>query len=401
MSTLTPASFRAFGVMLALAATALAQPAATPAAAQPAAQAGRAGGGGRGGGAAAVVSPEVGADRRVTFRMYAPNAAKVSVTGQWDNATHDMTKNEQGVWSITLGPIEPSYWIYNFIVDGVAMADPVNPLVKLRMRTSASLVSVPAAQTAPWDPRMDVEHGSMEIVWHNSKVTNDARYYYVYTPPGYDPNGAKRYPVLYLLHGNNGRPEDWTMAGRANFMADNLIAEKKMQPMIIVMPWGHAVPFGGPQGENDSKFDEYLTKEVMPAVDKKFRVAEGRTNRAIMGLSMGGRHALKTGLSHLDLFAYVAGYSAANIPDFDTLFKGLLADPAGTNAKLKMLWVGCGRQDSLFAANERLAGTLATAKINHIYYATEGFHDYFFWRRCFIETTAKLFQPEGKAAGAQ
>lgn len=396
MSTLTPASFRSFGLMLAMAVTALAQPAATPAA-QPVAPAGRGGGGGTNN----IVSPEVHPDRKVTFRMVAPNATKVSVTGQWDYATHDMTKDERGVWSITLGPIEPSYWIYNFIMDGVAMADPVNPLVKLRMRTSASLVSVPATQIAPWDPRMDVEHGSLEIVWHNSKVTNDSRYYYVYTPPGYDPNGSKRYPVLYLLHGNNGRPEDWSMAGRANFMADNLIAEKKIQPMIIVMPWGHAVPFGGLQGENDAKFDEYLTKEVIPAVDKKFRVMDGRTNRAIMGLSMGGRHAIKTGLSHLDLFAYIAGYSAAGIPDFSTRFKDLLADAAGTNAKLKMLWIGCGRQDSLFGANETLANTLSAAKINLTYAPSEGQHDYFFWRRCFIETTAKLFQPEGKAAGAK
>jgi enterochelin esterase family protein len=135
-------------------------------------------------------------------------------------------------------------------------------------------------------------------------------------------------------------------------------------------------------------------------VDKKFRVAEGRTNRAIMGLSMGGRHAIKTGLGHLELFAYVGEYSAPAIPDFTTRFKDLLADPAGTNAKLKLLWIGCGRQDSLFGATETLANTLSAAKINHIYAPSEGQHDYFYWRRCFIETTAKLFQPEGKVAGS-
>lgn len=394
MSTPTPALLRTLVFSLAALVSAQAQPAA-PAAAQPpaASAATRAANG--------VVSPEIAADRRVTFRMFAPEAKKVAVNGQWDYKDHEMTKDAQGVWSVTLGPIEPSYWIYNFVVDGVAIADPVNPIVKLRMRTSASLLSIPASPTALWDPRMDVEHGSLEIVWHNSKVTGDSRYYYVYLPPGYDPNATTRYPVLYLLHGNNGRPEDWSAAGRANFMADNLLAAKRMQPMIIVMPWGHAVPFGGPQGENDAKFDAYLTQEVIPAVDKKYRVAAGPTNRAIMGLSMGGRHAIKTGLGHTELFAWVGGYSAATIPDFDTRFKDLLADPAGTNAKLKMLWIGCGKQDSLFPSSEKVAATLTEKKINHIYFPREGQHDYFFWRQCFEQTVPRLFQPEGKMAGRE
>lgn len=343
--------------------------------------------------ATTVVSPEVAADRRVTFRMFAPNATKVSVNGQWDYVSHEMTKNDKGVWSVTLGPIDPSYWIYYFTVDGVDIADPVNPQVKLRMRTSASLVSVPADKPALWDPRPGVPHGSLEIVWHDSKVTGDTRNYYVYTPPGYDPTAATRYPVLYLIHGSNGTSADWSAVGRANFMADNLIADKRMVPMIIVMPLGHAVPFGGPQGENGPKFDRYLTEEVIPAVDKKFRVAPGAANRAIMGLSMGGGHAIRTGLGHLELFASIGGFSAATVADFSTRFKDLLADPAGTNAKLKFLWLGCGKQDSLFAANEKLDATLTTANIRHTFLAVDGKHDYLFWRRCFEETATQLFRP--------
>jgi enterochelin esterase-like enzyme len=340
-----------------------------------------------------IVSPEVGADRRVTFRILAPEARKLSVAGQWDNnVPHDMTKDADGVWSITLGPIEPSFWIYNFVVDGVSIADPVNPLVKLRMRTSASLVNVPANPPALWEARNDVAHGAIEINWHNSAVTHDARPYYVYTPPGYDPTSSTRYPVLYLLHGNNGTPADWTAAGHANFMADNLIAAKRVKPMIIVMPWGHAVPFGGPQAENDATFDRYLIEEVMPAVEKKYRVASGAENRAIMGLSMGGRHAVKTGLTHLNLFGSVGAYSAAPMPDFETQFKDLLADATGTNAKLRFLWIGCGRQDALFATNEKLDATLTANKIRHTFLAIDGFHDYYFWRRCFIETAPLLFR---------
>ena len=229
-------------------------------------------------------------------------------------------------------------------------------------------------------------------MWHNSKATGDARYYYVYTPPGYDPAGSTRYPVFYLLHGNNGTPSDWTAAGRANFMADNLIAAKRMLPMIIVMPWGHAVPFGGPQGQNNETFDRYLTLEVIPAVEARFRVAADREHRAIMGLSMGGGQAIRIGLGHLDLFASVGGYSAAPIGDFDTRFKPLLDDSPGTNAKLKLLWIGCGRQDSLFAGSERMDATLTAKQIRHTFFAMEGVHNYVVWRRCFEETAPLLFR---------
>jgi enterochelin esterase-like enzyme len=389
MTPLTPRHGFVLIAFLAVTATALAQPGSNPGAATPAptssAQAApRAPNN--------LVSPEVAADRRVTFRMFAPNATKVAVTGQWDYKTHDMTKDDRGVWSVTLGPIDPSYWIYNFVVDGVPIADPINPDVKLRMRTSASLMLVPGETKAIWEARTDIPHGAVDINWHNSKVTNDTRAFYVYTPPGYAPTGTDRFPVLYLLHGNNGTAADWTSAGRAHFMADALIAAKKMPPMIIVMPSGHPVPFGGPQAENDSTFDRYLTEEVIPAVDAKYRTQPGATNRAIMGLSMGGRHALKTGLSHLDLFSWVGGYSPAGIPDFDTRFKALLDDAAGTNAKLKLLWLGCGRQDSLFGAAERLNASLTKSGIRHTWAPVEGAHDYLYWRRCFEETATQLFR---------
>ena len=138
-----------------------------------------------------------------------------------------MTTDAQGVWSVTLGPIEPSLWIYNFTMDGIDLADPVNPQVKLRMRTSRSLLDVRGEKPNSWEIRDDIPHGAVGINWHNSQVTDDTRSYYVYTPPGYDPAGAIRYPVLYLLHGNGVRLSDWTAAGRANFMADSLIAAQK------------------------------------------------------------------------------------------------------------------------------------------------------------------------------
>lgn len=339
-----------------------------------------------------LVSPEVAADRKVTFRLFAPEGKKVTVSGAWNNNTpHEMTKDAQGVWSVTVGPIEPGPWIYSFKLDGIDIADPINPIVKLRMRTSASFVTVPGDGSLAWEAR-DVPHGAVEINWHNSKVTNDTRPFHVYTPPGYDPTGTTRYPVLYLFHGNNGTPADWTTAGRANFIADNFIAAKKMVPMIIVMPWGHAIPFGGPQAQNNATFERYMLEEVIPAVESKYRVKTERENRAIMGLSMGGGHAIRIGLGNLDRFAWVAGYSAAPVPDFDTAFKALLDDPAGTNAKLKLLWLSCGRQDSLFANNERIDATLTQHKINHTWIARDGFHTFDYWIRCFEETAPLLFR---------
>jgi enterochelin esterase-like enzyme len=404
-------SFRfACSLVFAAALNALAQPAApasTPAAAPAAeapAQGGRGGrgGGGGGGGAASVVSPEVSADRKVTFRLYAPKATEVSVMGQWDdNKRHAMTKDERGVWSLTLGPLEPSYWFYNFTLDGIDIADPVNPHVKLRTRSPVSLVSVPGTEKPElWEARTEVPHGAVDTIWHNSKVAADTRHFIVYTPPDYDPNGTTRYPVLYLLHGASSFASDWTAAGRANFVADNLIAAKRMLPMIIVMPSGYAQPGsnmmpggrGAGGGDNDAAFERYLLEEVIPMVEKKYHVLADRDHRALMGLSMGGGQALKTGLSHLELFSAVGGFSAASIGNFETRFAALVKDAEGTNAKLKMLFVGCGRQDGAFRTAQSLDASLTKANIRHTFFEMDGVHNYIVWRRCLEETATKLFR---------
>src|SRR5690349_23408319 len=227
-----------------------------------------------------VVSPEVLSDRRVTFRIRAPKASEVTLTGDWLGTTPAPTliKDDTGVWSVTLGPFEPSIYIYSFTVDGVAIADPVNPRMKLRARTSASLVEVKADTPDFWEAH-DVPHGAVEINWERSKAINgETRAIWIYTPPGYQ-KGSQRYPVLYLLHGSNDTAAGWTMAGNANFVADNLLAEKKMVPMIIVMPWGHATPFGVPVlpgGQtNDQLFENYLLKDVVPTVEAQYRVSPG------------------------------------------------------------------------------------------------------------------------------
>lgn len=344
-----------------------------------------------------VVSPEVLPDHRVTFRIKAPKAAEVTITGDWMGSAPapKLTRDDQGIWSITLGPFEPSIYIYSFTVDGVAIPDPVNPRIKLRASTSASLVEVDSAPAAFWEPH-DVPHGAVEINWENSKVIRgETRSIWVYTPPGYE-RGGGRYPVLYLLHGSNDTAAGWTMAGNANFVLDNLLAEKKMTPMIVVMPFGHATPFGAPPAPgapaNDAVFEDYLLKDVMPTIEAKYRVAAGRENRAIAGLSMGGGQSLKIGLGHLDLFSAVASFSGAIPADFETRFADLLNNPAATNGKLKVLWIGCGEQDSLFPRSKNLSALLASHEIRHTFQAIDGVHNYTVWRKFLADYAPLLFR---------
>jgi enterochelin esterase-like enzyme len=291
----------------------------------------------------ALRSPEVHADKTVTFRLQAPKATEATLNGDWMPPPEKiaLTKNDKGVWSVTLGPLASGISIYNFTVDALAIADPINPKMKLRARTSASLLEVPGNGKELWEIQ-DVPHGKVEINYIPSPaLNNQTREVRIYTPPGYDANSGKKYPVLYLLHGNNDTAAGWTEVGRANYILDNLISQQKAVPMIVVMPFGHATPFGE-QGNNTALFEKYLLEDLIPAVEKNYRVAPGRENRALVGLSMGGGQAINIALAHLDQFSALGAYSAAVPRDFETRFKTLLGDAAGTNAKLKLFWIGCG-----------------------------------------------------------
>jgi enterochelin esterase family protein len=348
--------------------------------------------------ATGLVSPEVHPDRTVTFRIQAPKASKVQIAGEWMSSNQaertvngtEMTKDDKGIWSATIGPLEANTYIYSFDVDGVNIADPVNPIIKLRARTSASLVTVPGDQ--PWEYR-DVPHGNVEVTYHKSAVLNGAvRQVFVYTPPGYDKNASTRYPVLYLLHGNGGVASDWTNAGFANYIEDSLLAEKKAVPMIIVMPWGHALPIGAPTGDNASLFEQYLLKEVIPMVESKYRVAPGRTNRAIAGLSMGGGQTTLIGLGHPDLFAYIGLFS--HDMGADSAKYKVLNDPKAA-AEMKALFWGVGKEDPRDPGMKKLTDSLTALGIKHVFYEdAEGAtgHVWPVWRKCLVQFAPMLFQ---------
>jgi enterochelin esterase family protein len=344
-----------------------------------------------------VQSPEVSADRHVTFRLLAPKASEVTLTADWLGSAPPpkLTKDDRGVWSITLGPLEPSIYIYSFTVDGVAIPDPINPRMKLRARTSASLLEVKDDSPAFWEAR-DVPHGKVEINWEKSKaIAGETRAIWIYTPPDYAKT-SRKYPVLYLLHGSNDTAAGWTMAGSANFVLDNLLAEKKSLPMIVVMPFGHATEFGVPVAAggktNHTLFEEYMLQDVIPTVEAQYRVAPGRQNRAIAGLSMGGGQSLRIGLGHLDMFSAVASFSGAVPQDFETRFSAILKDSKSTNERLKLLWFGCGQQDSLFGRSKNLDELLTKYQVKHTFRATDGVHNYTVWRKYLAEYVPLLFR---------
>ena len=342
-----------------------------------------------------LVSPEVQPDRRVTFRVRAPNANRVALFGAWMavGSEEPMTKGADGIWSITVGPLAPNGYLYTFNIDGVTGADPINPDVKLRQRTSASLLEVPASPAAPWEVN-DVPHGSVEVHWLKSKVIGDTRQVFVYLPPGYDSRKPARYPVLYLFHGSGDVAASWTQAGKANLILDSLIAQKAAVPMIIVMPLGHAVPFGSPQevrAKNLPLYEDYILKEILPWTESKYRTAPGRRNRAIAGLSMGGGQSSNIGFGHLDLFSAIGVFSSSGGPDFATKHKATLSDAKSVNAKLTLFWIAMGKQDAGYQRSKQFSELLNQNGIHHDWVETEGGHVWAVWRWCLAQFAPKLF----------
>lgn len=371
---------------------------------------------------AQVISPEVQADRKITFRLLAPKAESVRLSGgdiPGMGPGKDMAKDDKGVWEITIGPIDPGTYRYNFNMGGVAVIDPRNPSVSESNGNVWSMVHVPGSES---QDTKNVPHGAVSAVTYYSTALGKFRRMHVYTPPGYE-MGKGKFPVFYLLHGAGDCDDSWSSVGRAGFILDNLIAAGKAKPMVIVMPAGHTrqnMRFTPPPTTGAPPPDEFVqdfVTDIMPYVEKNYRVLTDRSNRAIAGLSMGGNHTLNIALPHLEKFAYVGVYSSGLLSAFmrattpgaprpaadaipaitpagEAWLKQHQAKLDDPNLKkgLKLLWFATGKEDFLLGITKGTLDLLKKHGFNPVYEETPGGHTWINWRNYLTDFAPKLFK---------
>ncbi len=345
-----------------------------------------------------LISPEVGDDHTITFRLRAPAAQTVALTGGpmllaigKGNTPIPFVKGADGVWILKVGPVKPNLYIYKFVVDGVNVVDPNNTMTGSSDQPGYSMVAVHGDGPAYYDAK-NVPHGNVTRIVYHSSVLEGEREMYVYTPPNYD--RGKKYPVLYLTGGSGELASNWNIEGRAGFIADNLIAEGKAKPMIIAMPNNQVVHRSDPKHADLTflLFDKELRQHIIPVVEKNFSVLANRKGRALAGLSMGGRHAQLVGFKSLDLFASF-GILSAGDPDTEKSSSEFLKDPK-TNKMVDYLFVGLGTYENV-PGNRSVAfhQILDKYKIKHDYYiGGDGGHDWGTWRAHLFYMLPKLWR---------
>jgi enterochelin esterase-like enzyme len=371
-------------------------------------------------------SPEINPDNSVTFRLSAPNATEVSVRGDWQEGFTGpgipMTKDDSGVWSVNIPPLQPELWGYTFSVDGVRLLDPGNPLVKRDGTRFDSILLIPGPASALYEVK-DVPHGNLSMVWYDSPVLKKTRRMYVYTPPGYE-NSKARYPVFYLLHGGGGDEDAWFTLGRTNVIMDNLIAQGKAKPMIVVMPNGNANQYAAPgmglpaqptparalpatpaapaapgtpadarpvmpAQPYAGSYPESLVKDIIPYIEKNYRVIPKRDSRAIAGLSMGGGHTVTATNNNPGTFGYIGVFSAG-ARTTDEAFEKQVAELKAKGVKL--YWIGVGSTDFALQGSKTLSEVVKKVGVNQVYRETPGGHTWFNWRIYLSEFAPLLFQ---------
>jgi len=363
----------------------------------------------------AITSPEVKPDRTIVFRILAPDAKTVSLRASDiptpDQKPPEFTKNDQGVWEAAVAPVPAGAYRYTFLVDGVATMDPRNPAVSESNAMAWSLVVVPGADFV--DVR-NVPHGSVSTVYYYSSALGRIRRMHVYTPPGYETSTAK-YPVFYLLHGATDSDDSWTSVGRANFILDNLIAAKKVVPMVVVMPAGHTSremfrPSANGQPPRDEFAEDFVT-DVMPYIEKNYRVYADRSHTAIAGLSMGGGQTLNFAMAHLDRVAYVGVFSSGVFSPGPRVSAARTPAPPPTKVPaewvqqhastldnrdlkpgLKLLWFSTGSDDRLIPVSKATVAMLKEHDFQPVFLESAGGHTWLNWRDYLNEFAPQLFQ---------
>src|SRR5215203_7422322 len=292
--------------------------------------------------APSISSPEVHADNKVTFRYYSRTAQKVLLSGEFLTANQAMTKDTSGVWSITVGPVKPDIYPYAFWVDSVNLADPNNTYIFANERFKRSIVEIPG-NTPLVHSLQNVPHGKISYRLYKSGTLKTTRQLLVYTPPGFNANGKIKYPVLYLIHGGSDTEETWTKVGRANLIADNLIAQGTAVPMIIVMPYGNVRPKPMPD------FTKDVINDIIPFIEANYPVLTDSKHRAVAGFSVGGGQTLNIGLTNTDKFAYVCSYAPYTATEeFQKNFANYNPNAAEINKRLKLFTISVGTEDFLY-----------------------------------------------------
>ena len=349
-----------------------------------------------------VVSPEISGERQVTFRILAPQAEAVRLTGSdipGIGQGVDMAKDDDGVWKVAFGPLDPGAYRYNFNVDGVSVIDPRNPSTSESNMNTWSLVYVPGSD---FMDTKDVAHGAVAEVTYYSKSLERFRRMHIYTPPGYESGGGK-FPVFYLLHGAFDCDDSWTSVGRAGFILDNLIAAKKAKPMVVVMPAGHTGPFsfGGPRPTVDP-FIQDFQNDIKPYVEAHYRIYTDRQHRAVAGLSMGGGHTINIAIPNLQEYAYIGVFSSGVFslgrggqenagPSWEDQNKEKL-DDAELKKGLKRVWFATGKDDFLIGTSRATVELLKKHGFDVTYKETDGGHTWINWRNYLHEFAQQLFQ---------
>lgn len=341
--------------------------------------------------------PRIGKDRRVYFRVYAPDAQKVEISFRGA-----MTKGSDGYWTlVSKEPEVVGFHYYQVIIDGVSTADP-NGKPFFGMGKWVSGIEIPEEGVDYYSIK-DVPHGQISQSWYYSDIRKEWRRCIVYTPAEYDKNPQKRYPVLYLQHGMGENETSWANQGKMNFIMDNLIAEGKAKPMIVVMDNGNIEVFRTNRGESPDQarrrfggeFPEILVNEIIPHIDANFRTLTDRDNRAMAGLSWGGLLTFNTTLNNIDKFAYIGGFSGAgsiDLKNLDTVYGGVFKDRKAFNDKVHVFFLGIGSEEGP-QRTKSLSDGLKAAGINNIYYESPGTaHEFLTWRRCLKEFVPLLFQ---------
>lgn len=356
-----------------------------------------------------VISPKVNADKTVTFSYLAPNASTVLLGGgQFGAVDVPMTKNSEGVWSVTFGPIKPDIYPYSFKVDGVTVMDPANVAFFPNERFKGSLVEIPSDIPAIYALK-NVPHGAITYDYYPS-VEGSTGTIVVYTPPGYTKETSKKYPVYYLISGTTDTEETFWKVGKVNLMLDNMIAEGTAKPMIVVMPYGNPMAKIAEQTGKDKPadvmsrdgddalrrmklFETDLITNIIPYTEKNYRTIANRDNRAIGGFSRGGGQTLRAAFNNVDKFAYVCSYASYISPaEMDKSFTNITSNPAKTNKDFKLLFSGIGTEDFLYKGTVEWENYLKEKKINYKSYVTDGGHTWMNVKKYLNETLPILFK---------